>query len=360
MSDDRKLGPLRSFMFGGDVVLAPASFAGHPRLQLVDMLGDGGPGVTSATPEPMSYWRAKMEKAQDLLPLPADKLAAFAKEVANPVKLQQIKAQATETLDNMKRLRESIDHMKAMLPDDAKNWNAVHVELAKRLEVLARKYNKMAIVIYGNSYPLNPVTQQPVLSGELHEVPAMAGFQFDPAMPEHEYSGVAFGMAYQGAASFAAEVEAYNLQRGMCQRLDPELDNIPDYCAKYDVFPSVEERDDTFGGTQRGLTFGEIIFGIPPLVIAAGVALTLVALYYAYAWSKSSKATVVEAEASSKWSDAAMACVNSGGNPNECLKSAAAVAPPPSDSSDAMKWAPLALGITGLLIGGIIISKQLG
>lgn len=361
MSNERSLGPMRAFLFAGDVVLLPVAFSGHPRLTLVDTLGNSGPGVTSSTPEPISYWRAKMEKAQDLLTVPTGKITKFARDLADSRKLGEIKGKATGTLENMKRMRESIDHMKAMLPEDSGDWNVVHVEIAKRLKALSAKYTKMAVVIYGNSYPLNPATQQPVVSGAMHEVPAMGAFGYDDALIEHELSGMAFGLAYQNAATFASEVEAYNLQQEMCRRLDPELDNIPDYCAKYGVFPAPEERDDEFGATQRGLRFGAD-FGLEPItmIIIAGIALTVVALYYAYSWSKSSKADMAEAEASSKWSDSAMACVSAGGNPNECLKSAAAIAPPPHEDNDAMKWAPLALGITGLLIGGIIISKQLG
>lgn len=365
----RAFGPLQSFLTpDGTALLLPAVFAGHPRLVAFGGAADKNAAkaqaraLTSATPEPISYWRELWESTATLRDQVSTHLAPILDKFNDARYLAQAKVAGKATLDALAGLRAHLDHMRVMLPADRQQWTAFHHELHRRFVPLFNDYVQMTTAIYGNSFPLDSVSRQPVLAGEFAHFPAVGEFGRSELFHAHELDGVVFGAALQSAAGYADWLtgEGGDLVEQYCRMLSPEDDFIPDYCARYGIFP-VPATDDEGRPVARWvdetglepLTATIIVIGLVALTVAGLAA----CVYFAGKAISSYKAAAAQAA----WADTAAQCIAGGGDPAACTKAGADAAGNVTDGQTANKipWVPIVLGSVGILAAATALPQLL-
>jgi hypothetical protein len=351
--------PITAFNGPLGVHVLTADFAGHPDFSEVFSGFAGEPH--SATAEPVSWWRKRLARHPEIEEW-VDKAAAGFDWAAMTAAEKSTAIAATEdVVMNLVATRAYLDKIKALVPGSRmpmEQWTIKQKRLAALYKPLELQYQRAATAIYGNAYPLDSETGQPMLPEGTEQIAALAGLPRWGGVAANENDGYSIGAALQAALSSMGGIE-----ENYCRMLDPEDDEIPVECYAYGVYPAGTVID-AEGNVTLPAEMEQSIYGIEPattivivgglvlLTIAVvGISLGVIAIATAVAIWQLSKAMRANAETILAWAGKADDCIEAGGDPVACTEAAAAGAAAVADAANALTDA--AGDVPGGTTGGI-------
>lgn len=314
--------PLHAFLTSDKehVVLLPETFAGHAGLVASADIPSTVPVLTSPTPEPLTSWRDQILADEEYLGnvVYQAQIHSTENDLRSDRWYGRTVAKAKATLGALDNIRADLDHLAAMLPPDADEWNAWHHEMAAKLRPLVGEYKNIALGVYGTSFPLDGETQTPVVPADLREHAGMEDFPLLEDGDAHEADGVSLHVAAQRLNGYMGHVHGMMPELGFAGE---DIGALCEFCAEYGVFPQeVETADDNPGGIQ--VAGHQQPFALDPptrfLTILGPIAMTIVGLIFAAQSAESAAELSQETKNTVRWADRAGRCVAKGNDPADC------------------------------------------